>query len=110
MKKDKLDKLVDEVFDQIGELRFNPFEEDWMNKDEYTIFKVIKKGSGDRVLMTYHQIPLILYLKNMLDHTTFISLLEKMSDRFISLYKPELGRSKYIGSSTFYYVFVTYHE
>lgn len=113
MNKDKLDKIVDEIFLEIGDLRFNPFYNSWTNKDVLTVFEVVKTTKFSipeyRILMR-DQIPLINYLRDMLDHKTFISLMEKVADRFINIHKPELGRSIYKGTSSFHHVFVTYHE
>ena len=115
MKKDKLDKIVDILFQEVGELRLVGFSGHEDSEGFHGLLdnggKLVAYGrgmgrSGDFYITD--NFPLLYTLKSSLDEDSFKYIINKVGNRLVKLYisNQEVEYSDYLGESTYRFKYI----
>jgi len=125
MKKDKLDKIVDILFQEVGELRLVGFSGHEDSEGYHGLLdnggKLVAYGSGmgrsgmgrsgmgrSGDFYITDNFPLLYTLKSSLDEDSFKYIINKVGNRLVKLYisNQEVEYSDYLGGSTYRFKYI----
>lgn len=115
MKKDKLDKIVDILFQEVGELRLVWFSGHEDFEGYHGLLdnggKLVAYGSGMGRSGDFYitdNFPLLYTLKSSLDEDSFKYIINKVGNRLVKLYisNQEVEYSDYLGGSTYRFKYI----
>ncbi len=120
MNKDKLDKIVDILFQEVGELRLVGFSGHEDSEGYHGLLdnggKLVAYGSGmgrsgmgrSGDFYITDNFPLLYTLKSSLDEDSFKYIINKVGNRLVKLYisNQEVEYSDYLGESTYRFKYI----